>query len=138
MKDPTDLSATVLASPMQSVDLTTMLKLTPPRRRLSVSASYLGVTMADIFDAAGMSPADRNYYTYRRGGVRRDLPSMILVRLAKVIGVSFEVLWDDEALEAPADVIRIVDSVGYGRKHDEQTDHDREPRRTGALRLAAG
>jgi hypothetical protein len=139
MKDANDLTVDVLANPSQAADLITILRLTVPGRRLSAASVHLGVTLADVFTAAGMTPHDRNYYTYRRGGARKDLPSMIMVRLARVIGVPFDVLWDDEALESPADVIRVFDHMGYGsKKNDAEDDSTRESRRRGALRLAAG
>lgn len=137
MKAARDLSVTVLANPVQADTLTWMLPLTPPRRRISLAAAFLGTTAAEIFRAAGMTDADRNYYTYRRGGERADLPSMLLVRLAKVINVPFGVLWDEEALEAPAEVIRVASYLGYGAKH-EKTKRPAGTTRRGSLRLAAG
>jgi hypothetical protein len=141
MKSPNDLSVTVLVNPVQADTLIWMMRVTPPYRRLAVSAAYLGVYVNEIFKAAGMNEADRQYYVHgRRRGGRTDLPSMLMLRLSRVLAVPFEVLWDDEALEAPMRVLQTVSFAGAGVKHGKPKEVNRLDRdqRVRPLRLAAG
>jgi hypothetical protein len=141
MKDPNDLSVTVLANPVQAETLAWMFHVTPPSRRLSVAAAFLGVYSAEIFRAAGMTDADRTYYAHgRRRGGRLDLPSMVMLRLSRVLGVPFGVLWDDEALEAPILVLQAMSFAGTGVKHGKSKVYKRDGAGDSvrALRLAAG
>jgi hypothetical protein len=141
MKSPNDLSVTVLANPVQAETLVWMLRATPPSRRLAVAAAYLGLYAADIFKAAGMNDGDRAYYAHgRRRGGRLDLPSMVMVRLARVLAVPFDVLWDDEALEAPMLVLQAMSFAGTGVKHGKAKVYRRDGSgdRVRPLRLASG
>jgi hypothetical protein len=138
MKRSDDLSVTVLPNPVQADTLVSMLRLTPPRQRICVAAAYLGVALGDIFSASGMTPSDRGYYANARSD-DKSLPSAVMVRLARVLDVPFAVLWDEEALEAPVEVLR---GFSY-RKAGEKSDGKKSRRRNidGAgprLRLASG
>lgn len=138
MKRSDDLSVTVLANPVQADTLLVMLRLTPPRQRISVAAAYLGISLNEVFLASGMTATDRGYYANCRGA-EKDLPSAVMVRLARVLAVPFAVLWDEEALDAPVELLR-----GYSyRKSGEKSDGTKTRRRrtdVGGTRLllAAG
>jgi hypothetical protein len=138
MKRSDDLSVTVLANPVQADTLVSLLRLTPPRQRICVAAAYLGVALGDIFSASGMTPSDRGYYANARSD-EKSLPSAVMVRLARVLAVPFAVLWDEEALEAPVELLR---GFSY-RKAGEKIDGTKTRRRNAdaggtRLRLAAG
>lgn len=91
-----------LANPLQIEALAVMFALTPPTRRIAVAAAYLGMTPTAVFDYAGITWRDCHNFRRRQRG---DVPSHLLVRLARVLGVPFWSLWDDEALDIPSAVL---------------------------------
>jgi hypothetical protein len=113
---------TVLANPTQASALSTILSLTPPRRRVIVAAAFLGVSVWDILRAAGMGRSTSYGYT---GPNRKHLPGQFMVQLPQVLGVSFAAIWDEEAMDWPSLVIQDLRGLGVKRYATEQNARDR-------------
>jgi hypothetical protein len=85
-----------ILNPLQSIDLKQILLMTHEDRRLEVALSFSGISVTELFDKIGISSYHRwTKYTNR-------LPMGIAFRLAKVFGVSAEILfsspkWQGEA-----------------------------------------
>ena len=100
-----------IANPTLAKLLEETLPQVLPERRLKVAAEILGCKIFDILQAAGVP----KYKAYKSMGSEANVNQHI-VPLAKVLGMSVEALWDDQALENPKSVICCLEVVNRGPK----------------------
>lgn len=78
-------------NPLQSCDLKQILLMTPEDRRLNVALVFSGIKIEELFKKSGLD--NDNNYAYRWIRYENKLPLGAAFRLAKVFGVSVEILF---------------------------------------------
>jgi len=78
-------------NPLLACDLKQILMMTPEDRRLAVALAFANISMKDLFLKSGLGAENTNYYRWIE--YENRLPLGVAFRMAKVIGVSIEILF---------------------------------------------